>query len=321
MKISVDGGALGSDSHFGTYTFSSSVIAAIQEYDTKNEYKIYTFENLRPVIGWMKFRVPLEECIHPKDVFLGLNQAIPLYTSGKPIIFSHGFSFRLFPQFYLKDKSKLEKQVQEYISKAKYIVVSSKKVYDEFAKLHPRILEKVIILPYGIPQDFHRHRESSTKPYFIFVGMNHGIKNIEFLVKSFKKFIERKEYKHFQLYLVGPHEHFADKNIRVFSHTHRKNLLNLYSSATSYLSASLYESFNFPVLEALSQQCPVIGLDSAIIPEMKKYCSIAKNQEDFIAKMIDIAENKKPPINLTHLYKDFSWRTFVEKLQELYLKP
>ena len=47
------------------------------------------------------------------------------------------------------------------------------------------------------------------------------------------------------------------------------------SNATALLTASHYESFNFPVLEALSQGCPVIGLKSAIIPEFKPYVNLA----------------------------------------------
>ena len=81
MKISIDGGALRQKNiqRFGTSIFSENLIIALQIYDKKNQYKVYTFKNLKPKLLWMKGRVSLEELREKQDVFLALNQALPLF--------------------------------------------------------------------------------------------------------------------------------------------------------------------------------------------------------------------------------------------------
>ncbi|MDO9028782.1 MAG: glycosyltransferase, partial [Candidatus Roizmanbacteria bacterium] len=103
-----------------------------------------------------------------------------------------------------------------------------------------------------------------------------------------------------------------------------QKLKKLYQKATALLTSSYYESFNFPVLEALSQKFPVIGLTSAIIPEFETYVNLANNVEEFVEKMKKIT--KKPnvqSINLPagrqgQLYKKFNWKNYVKNLVKLY---
>ena len=118
MKISVDGGALNqkNNRHFGTSVFSENLVAALKKYDKNNKYFIYTFDNLKPKLFWLKGRVSVEEFTRKKDVFLALNQAIPLFTSGKIISFCHGLSYYFCPQYYSKkDVIRLNEQLKEMI--------------------------------------------------------------------------------------------------------------------------------------------------------------------------------------------------------------
>ena len=110
------------------------------------------------------------------------------------------------------------------------------------------------------------------------------------------------------------------KSKRVFVHHHlsREKLRTLYRKATGYLTASHYEIFNFPILEALSQKCPVIGLETAIIPELSAYCSIAKNEEEFVQKMNIVASGKAKTPELESIRKAFSWESYVRQLTGLY---
>jgi len=83
------------------------------------------------------------------------------------------------------------------------------------------------------------------------------------------------------------------------------------------LTASYYESFNFPVLEALSQGCPVIGLESAIIPELAPYVNLAKSEDEFIKLMKTVPV--KPNLKLIkYLKSEFNWKKYVKKLVKLY---
>jgi len=85
------------------------------------------------------------------------------------------------------------------------------------------------------------------------------------------------------------------------------------------VTASFYESFNLPVLEALSQGCQPIGLSSAIIPELSPYVYVAYDKNTFVENMRRVAEGERKNIEYGKLNKEFSWKSYVEKLQQLYL--
>ena len=175
-----------------------------------------------------------------------------------------------------------------------------------------------MVLPFAVPFNFHDYHEYEREPFFMFGGMDHQIKNIECIVESFHTLREEKDYKDYKLYLIGPHQPYASDSIIVKPHLTADELQVYYQKATAYLTASHYESFNLPVLEALSQQCPVVGLESALIPEMQQYAYIAKDKEHFVEQMKYVANKEYTIINRSHLLDMFSWEHYVKRLMELY---
>lgn len=321
MKISVDGGALNqkNNQRFGTAVFSENLIRSLQLYDAQNIYHIYTFKNLKPKIFWMKGRVSLEEIKVNKDIFLALNQALPLYASGKIINFCHGLSYHFFSKYYPeKYRVRLNRQLKEMIKRSDKIVVSSQKVKKEITSIYRFIEDKVFVLPFGIPHDMSSYKSYKVKDkYFLFVANNQKIKNAGFVIDSFNK---SKLFDYgYKLYLVGDWRDHEDinKGIISFGSVSRKKLSILYQKATALLTASYYESFNFPVLEALSQSCPVIGLKSAIIPELEPYVNICKSQKDFIKNM-KIINIKPDKVSINKLRATFNWKKYVKNLVRLY---
>ena len=336
MKISVDGGALciKGNFRFGNYTFSKNLIEAIQKYDEGNEYFVYSFcqkpswlstnkkthyKLISPTTLWLSTRVSLEEMRYKKDIFLGLNQAVPFSTRSQIISFSHGLSFYFYPKLYPDSYQALKDQLNPMVKKSKFVIVASSRVKAELKKLFPNY-SRFITLNYGVPFDMLEYQAKAKKKYFLFVGMNHPIKNTEFLIEIFKQFKKNRKFSEYKLFLVGDLEQFEDKinGIFSFSDITRTQLRKIYSEATAYLAASYYESFNFPVLEALAQNCQVIGLKAAIIPEFKKFVSLADDTNDFIAYMNDISQKKVKSVNRKEILKIFSWKKYVSKLKELY---
>lgn len=336
MKISLDAGGVCAtkERRFGNYTFTLNLVNALKRFDNINDYLFYSFckkpesfpewvkghyRFLRPTKGWMKLRVTFEEIFHPSDCFLGLNQAIPLFLKKKPIIFLHGLSFHFFPQYYPDSYNELEEQLKNAVKGSKYIVVSSKKVKQELRGIFPRI-SNIVVLPYGIPFDMSIQRQTrrAKKKYFLYVGMNNQIKNKEFILKVFNKLISSEQYKDYHLYLVGPHESVNNKNVTIFRTVSRKKLKSLYQEATALLTSSYYESFNFPVLEALSQSCQVIGTRSAIIPELQKFAHLSDDKHSFLSIMKRVIDEKTMIIDISRLKKEFSWKSYIKKLITLY---
>ena len=336
MKISIDGGALCSPSHkrFGTYSFTTDLLEALSRYDKNNTYYLYSycskpktvyfarnimFCRIRPKTLWMKFRVPIEEFIKRPNIFLALNQATPLFTKSAVIAFSHGASFIRKPEFYRYSSIKLKSQMNFTMSRSRFVIVSSTIVADELAKAYPRFKDKIRIIPFGLSEEFQKPVVRSRHPYFLFVGMNHRVKNVPFLLKAFSEFVNDSQFSRYNLRLIGPFSHLnVPKNVQVIPFLSRNELIEQYQNATGYLTASHYESFNYPVLEALSQNCPVVGLSSAIIPEMKKYTNIASDQESFLYLMKKAGRNELTPINTTRLMSEFSWERYVRSLLQLY---
>lgn len=340
MKIAIDGGGYCTVLHrrYGNYTVTDNLIQSLLKYDTKNFYSIYSFCSrpaglslpsnwnynlLLPRRLWMKFRVSLEEFISKKDIFLALNQAVPIYSKAKIITFSHGLSYYYFPHFYRESYIRLTMQLQPMIDKSDYIIVSSQKVKDEMREAYPSY-KHVHVISFGIPLDMMKTMPdilpSSYGKYFLFVGMNHPIKNIRFLVKAFRTLRKHKEYRDYKLLLVGPEymKSIPHDNIVVIASANREELRKLYRQAVAYISASLYESFNLPILEALSQECQVVSLESAVISELSPYVLMVKTFKEFVSMMEEVAKGRKKPISLSKLKKEFSWQTYVHKLMELY---
>ncbi len=337
MLVSIDGGGLcaSKTKRFGNYTFSLNMIEALANFDRRNKYIIYSFCNKTQDLilpsnfkyqqipqqkFWLSGKVSLAEFINKKDIFLALSQAIP-FTKAKVIVFSHGLSFLFYKDFYSDSYNRLKNQLNQFISRADVVIVSSSKVKAELKILFPN-LEPAVLL-YGIPFDYQKSNKKSIrkeKPFFLFVGMNHPIKNVKFLVNSFKVFRRQIKYQNFDLYLVGDFMEFADKKAQVFSlgFCERQKIKNFYARATAYLTSSLYESFNLPVLEALSQNCQVIGLKSAIIPELEKYVYSADNFDEFVQYMSTVASGKTKSINPNELQNKFSWNNYIEHLTSFY---
>ncbi|OGK37593.1 hypothetical protein A3F03_00015 [Candidatus Roizmanbacteria bacterium RIFCSPHIGHO2_12_FULL_41_11] len=333
MKIAVDGGALcgGENRRFGNYTFSQTVITGLKRCDPNNQYFVYTFcdnpgaptgknikiVHLSPKLGWMKLRVALEELARPKDIFLGLNQALPFYTPAKKIVFSQGLSFIYHPQLYTRDNQRLKAQLNNYLHHADLVVVSSQKIKQELTDLFPEYLDKICVLAFPIPFGFEDTSKSVKKSYFLFMGMDHPVKNVRLLVNIFLQFSQKARYHDFQLVLCGPFQKYSGKRVIVRPYVGLREKKRLYQQAVAYFAPSLYESFNFPLLEALSQNCPVVGLKTAVIPELRPFVNLADTKE-FGSYFELAAENKLKPPDRAGLLTEFSLKKFITNLTQLY---
>jgi glycosyltransferase involved in cell wall biosynthesis len=334
MKISIDGRELPGvrGTTFGTTVVSENLLRAVSMYDKNNLYIVYIvnknqkivekknflFHKMSSWLGWTKIRIALEEMISPKDVFLSLNQFIPFYKSGKGITISHGLPFYFHKNIYRGSYGRFMSQFKNYMKKSKFVIVGSKKVKDEMLQIYPDKKNQIIVIPYGIPFDMQRYTESERKKFLLFVGMNHLVKNVLFIIEEFRKLKSQPGYEDFKLYLVGPFEKYKSDDIEVFLSIARKDLRELYREAACYVTASVYESFNLPVLEALSQNCPVVGLESAIVPELGEFVNVVTRAETFTDEIVKVVNGGAVKYNKRRLESVFSWEKYVKKLVELY---
>lgn len=339
MRISLDAGGLcvPSQKRFGTYTFTRNIIEAFAMYDPPNEYTAYSFckrpaglvdfknvqfRRLLPKTAWMAVRVSMEEILRRNDIFFGLSQAIPWMTPARVFAFIHGLSFFYYQDLYRDSYDTLKHQLMYAVTRAETIFVSSSKVKREIEDVFKH--GNIIVIPMGIPFDMRtkskEKKVNSKKPYFMFVGMNRPIKQVDFLVNAFRIFKESKAYADFELILVGDFKEFENRSIKIRSIEirNREELRQLYSASSGYLTCSSYESFNFPVLEALSQGTSVVAKKTAVIPEMRPYVYEAEHAEAFVEHMKILAQENGKKVPVEEIESKFDWKKTVEIITKQY---
>ena len=339
--ISVDGGALYGKSftHFGNYTFSEQLIRALIKYDQTNHYKVYLQEKYNdlpaqnqkvivPRLGWLKLGISAQELINPSEIFLGLNQALPWYCPGKKITVCHGLAPLKYGQFYPDSQKKMQQQISNIVEKSDWIIVGSTKLRDSLNDII-RVEKKIIIKPkikvinYGIPELFLKPKKSVRKNYLLYVGSSHPIKNLNFIFNAFTEFKKLTKVNDYQLVLVG-----VGKNLNIpdqiknkvitIPHAKGELLKKLYAQARCLVSASFEESFNLPILEALSQNTPVVATKNAVIPELISFVHVSQSSISAFAKTLKQALDNPKPINRLELIEQFNWQNFVKQLIRLY---
>ena len=90
---------------------------------------------------------------------------------------------------------------------------------------------------YGVPFDMLDYQEKAKKKYFLFVGMNHRIKNLEFIIKAFKQFKKNPLFHDYKLYLIGNLKQFEDKQENVISFPPDTGSQQRIKSSTSFRSS------------------------------------------------------------------------------------
>lgn len=331
MKIAIDGGALCSSQTFGTYRYTGELLTTINQ-NSHHAYECLTFcdlpdhqslfphvsfRSLTPSQGWMKLRVPLQLYQQSYDVFLAVNQALPSFTNTtRSVVISRGLSFLAYPEHAGASYDRLYQQYLDYCQRADVVVVSSERVAQELERWPVSVKGKVAVIPYGIPHLFQTSRGLRREPFLLFVGNANPFKQIDRLVSIFKQ-IAPPDWK---LFLCGPHHKYQSERVVVLPQVSAEQLVSLYQKAAAYVSVSDYESFNFPVLEALSQNCPVFGLEQAIIPEMQAYCQIATAPDELTQQLRAFVHNqvRLAPIDQNQLHAQFSWQRYLDALEQLY---
>ncbi len=173
------------------------------------------------------------------------------------------------------------------------------------------------------------------KPYFLYVGSAYPHKNLDMLVGVFKDLIATNP--NLQLILVGNIDFFYKKlynkikelnlvkNIILTNKVSDIELSALYQNAYAYISASLYEGFGLPQLEALSNDTPVLSSNAAALPEILGNSALffnPQNKENILAAIQTIQQ--QPELRTELIQKGRLWikqynsETMVQKTYDYY---
>lgn len=235
------------------------------------------------------------------------------YPNIEYIFYNHGFSESKFtPLFEKVYKNILRVMSSKTISNADYIISISQYLEDN---LKNQIAEKRVIYNRIDVKKFDYNPLEINKdilnvcikngPVFLYVGVLTFYKGLILLIKSFRKVIEA--YPNAKLFLVGKMSHGFNlndylgeeysKNVLYFGSISDTELGFLYDACDVYVTASTWEGFNLPVVEAQMLGKPVVAFDIGAHKEVVKNGETgilveSFDTEKFAEAMLEVYKNK-----------------------------
>ncbi len=165
------------------------------------------------------------------------------------------------------------------LSRAQRIIaVSGFTAREALAAYGPRVEKKLVVIHEGVGEEFAPRppevcapvlaAHGIRSPFFLYVGNAKQHKNVQMLIDAFADLHDPES----QLVLVtGGREASSlrlEAGVRLLPSVSDAELPALYSSARCFVSASLYEGFGLPLLEAHACGCPGIVTDCGSFPEI-----------------------------------------------------
>ncbi|WP_204103353.1 MULTISPECIES: glycosyltransferase family 1 protein [Spirulina sp. CCY15215] len=240
------------------------------------------------------------------------------------------FADRLDPegiQAQIKDKA---------IAAADTILCVSENTHQDLLKYYPHAEGKVKVT--YLASELHQSlvlgdRTLIEQPYFLYVGSRWFYKNVETLLKAFKKVIS--VYKDIKLCLVS--SAFSEQEKReltelnltdyliLYDHIDDRTLAQLYHKSIALVYPSLYEGFGLPPLEAMSCGTVAIASNVSSIPEIVGDAALLfkpTSVDELADSMIFLLENPLERERLIEKGKQqvklFSWEKTVNQTINTY---
>jgi len=209
----------------------------------------------------------------------------------KMVTHIHDLSFVAHPKLIGSvDRFFLSLFIPHSLRRSDLIVTPSQFTKDEIVKYYGTASEKICVVPNALGEEFlesagtnaARVREKYGLPehFILYVGTLQPRKNIPFLIRAFS--LLKKRLPEARLILVGSRSaHHVDTGIEdaleetgvekdvIFpGYIDQNDLPALIRSAHLFVFPSLYEGFGIPVLEAMSQDVPVVASDIPCLREI-----------------------------------------------------
>ncbi len=231
------------------------------------------------------------------------------------------------------------------IEKADVIICNSETTKNDLIDWYSVPENKITVIHLGLSEAFLAtptqdkaniclNKQGLNKPYLLFVGNRGLYKNFSFLLKTFSKWNQNKEFilavvggRPFNLRELEEVEKLAMKDrVKILGFVDEIELNILYRNCVGFVFPSLYEGFGLPIIEALACGARVLAAD---IPAFKEvggslidYFNPA-NEQSLLSALDGLVEGKHKSLD-NHLRDTlihrFDWRQTVAKTHELYDK-
>ncbi len=289
------------------------------------KYVVFSSKKLWTLIGLTKKLIGNPENL---DVFFSPTHYSPI-TKLKTVMSILDVSYLRFKDMFKKrDLYQLKYWGGYSIKKAEKIITISQSSKNDIIEAYTKTPQKIAVVYPGVrgfklplSMDKLKEKYGISNDYILFVGTLQPRKNIVRLVEAFSKLNEnidlvivgRKGWD-YQEILEAPVKFGVEKKVKFIHDVLGKDLGSLYRNAVFFILPSLYEGFGLPVLEAMSQDCPVITSNVSSLPEAGGDAAVyvdPENVSDITEKMKKVLEDedlrKKMIERGKKQVKKFSW--------------
>ncbi len=216
------------------------------------------------------------------DVFFSPGWQGPLYPGLPMIVTVHDIMFLRLPALPPVVRALTRWHLRSIIRRARKVITVSKFTERDLADLVPAAADKTVVMYSDIGADWHsllvnrdRHAPPAVPPetfgrYFLYVGNFMPHKNVDLLVKGFHDALNTGKIPQHRLVLVGGDDENSGRILRLVKRLELEkkvfvcrdlddfSLSRLYQSADWFVTASEYEGFGYPPVEAMIAECPVL---------------------------------------------------------------
>ncbi len=239
---------------------------------------------------WYRLRIPfpIDPLIGPVDVVHGTDFLVPPARCAR-VATVHDVSFLLVPELgHPRLVSFLRAVVPRMLRTADALITVSESVQQDLLRLYRVAPDRVYAIPHGVAFPFVPHQPQHARPviaslgirepYVIAVGTVEPRKGYPVLLQAVERAAEN--IPDLQLVIVGATGWLAEPIERALEEAQQRGrvfrlrrisdqtLAALYSAAAAFVTASFYEGFNFPLLEALACGAPAIATDIPVHREV-----------------------------------------------------
>lgn len=211
---------------------------------------------------------------------------LPFVFPGAGMVTVHDLGYRHFPETHSRvQRAYLEFSTRYSQRRAALVLADSEATAADLIRFYGAWTDKIRVVYPGIDgaslkssaQDIAAARAKYQLParYFIFIGTLQPRKNIERIVKAFRRWQREHDDDDTALALAGAEGWLFDSswlegatNVIVTGYVDEADKGGLLAGAIALVFPSLYEGFGFPAVEAMHCGTPVIASETSSLPEL-----------------------------------------------------
>lgn len=301
--IGIDGNEANVTERVGSNVYAHQLLKALVGLSEPESYQIYLkrpplsdlpstardwqYRVFGPGKLWTQWRLPLDLYWHqPRPhVFFTPGHYAPRFSPIPTVITILDLAFLYYPEaLQPRVLAQLKNWTEYSVKQASHILAISENTKQDVIKEYGVDPDKISVtyLASNIEKPAHwrptqidqiKHRYQINTPYFLFTGTRQPRKNLERLLKAFRKL--HGQERNISLVITGKTWHqfndvniTASKNVIFSGYVPDTDLVKLMLGAEAFVFPSLYEGFGMPVLEAMSLGTLVTASSTSSIPEI-----------------------------------------------------